>query len=91
MCNGIKKIYTAKFVNERSIFYYVPLSVPCFNMSLPTIIYISTEYQYVNKWLASLFTHNVFKLLIYLCGAIFVFVFLVNVFNKEINYMINNC
>jgi hypothetical protein len=31
------------------------------------------------------------RLLIHLSGAIFVFVFLVNVFNKEINYMINNC
>jgi hypothetical protein len=38
MCDGIKKKYTAKFVNERSIFYSVPFSVPCFNMSLPTII-----------------------------------------------------
>ena len=53
MCDGIKKIYTPKFVNKRSIFYSVPFSDPCFNMSLPTIIYISTEY--VNKGLESMF------------------------------------
>jgi hypothetical protein len=32
-----------------------------------------------------LFTDNVFMPLIYLCGAIFVFVFLVNVFYKDFN------
>jgi hypothetical protein len=37
------------------------------------------------------YIYNVFTLLIYLCGTIFVFVFLVNVFNKEFNYMNNNC
>jgi hypothetical protein len=59
ICDAIKKIYTAKFVNERSVFYSVPFSGTCFNMSLPTIIYISTEHA--NKLLESLFiTLNVF-------------------------------
>jgi hypothetical protein len=37
------------------------------------------------------YTQCFYMLLIYLCGAIFVFVFLVNVFNKYLNYMNNNC
>jgi hypothetical protein len=37
-----------------------------------------------------MFTHDVFMLLIYFCGVIFVFVYLVNVFNKEFIYMFNN-
>jgi hypothetical protein len=65
-----------------------PIFRSVFYMSLPTII---KSLLNVNKWLESLFTHNVFTLPIYLCSAIFVFVFLVNVFNKEFNYMNNNC
>jgi hypothetical protein len=52
--------------------------------------FIGLWYSQTYAYVMSLFTHNVFTLLLYICGAIFFFVFLINVFNKEFNYM-ENC